>query len=262
MQHRHVQKGNLQPGRAYALRNRSEPELEEPFIKVTYLGTTHRDQARVKFETGKLAGLEEWVRTRHLACAWGNRKALSRDEERSARLRAVDAELWDPVYEEAVNAVMTASGEYTGFLRRWSTDSGSATRFWKRGGLDGSPLDDHAANFVDRNGEWQLSFETAIKACRAFAGAEPELVDLYLTDWEKRLTAEGWEPGNQHAHELLRKWAPSHALARSWSQEPRGSAAEQEIERLRKLVASAVHSLRTRGHESEAIRIERGLHGG
>jgi hypothetical protein len=56
-----------------------------------------------------------------------------------------------------------------------------------------------------------LSFATATRACQTFAAAEPDLVDLYLRDWEDRLRAEGFEPGNRHSDELLRKWAPAHA---------------------------------------------------
>jgi hypothetical protein len=31
------------------------------------------------------------------------------------------------------------------------------------------------------------TFATATRACQAFAAAEPDLVDLYLRDWEDRL---------------------------------------------------------------------------
>ncbi|MEU5852253.1 hypothetical protein [Saccharopolyspora shandongensis] len=42
-------------------------------------------QCRVHYEDGELQGLEEWVPTRLLACPWGERKALLRDEGRAAR---------------------------------------------------------------------------------------------------------------------------------------------------------------------------------
>jgi hypothetical protein len=88
--------------------------------------------------------------------------------------------------------VMTASGEYGGFLKSWTTDPAAAKRFWGRARLSGSPLDYDGVNFVDRNGQWHLSFATATCACQAFAAAEPDLVDLYLRDWEDRLRAEGF----------------------------------------------------------------------
>ncbi|MDE0572169.1 hypothetical protein ON058_01925 [Demequina sp. B12] len=86
-------------------------------------------------------------------------------------------------------------------------------------------------------------------------------MDLYLRGWEERLRAEGFDPGQQHAHELLREWAPSFALARSWSQEPRGFAAEHEVERLQRLVREAIGALRAAGEDHVASRIERGLRG-
>jgi len=172
-----------------------------------------------------------------------------------------DAELWDPVYEEAISEVMTASGEYGGFLKSWTTDPASAERFWSRARLSGSPLDHDGVNFVDRNGQWHLSFATATRACQAFAAAEPDLVDLCLRDWEDRLRAEGFEPGNRQSHELLRRWAPAHALARSWCAERQRTAAEQEVERLQRLVREAVRLLEAAGDDRGARRIERGLRG-
>jgi hypothetical protein len=86
-------------------------------------------------------------------------------------------------------------------------------------------------------------------------------VDLYLRDWEDRLRAEGFEPGNRHSHELLRRWAPAHALARSWCAEPRRAVAEQEVERLQRLVREAVRLLEAAGDVRGARRIERGLRG-
>lgn len=206
-------------------------------------------------------GREEWVQTRLLACALGERKAFLRDEEHAARLAAADDEAWDKVAEEAISAVMTASGEYIGFLRHWDTDAASAERYWARGRLDGTPFEADPANYEDRYGTWHLSFRTALKAAQAFAAAEPELVDLYLRGWEERLRAEDFESGGSHNHDLLREWAPSHALARAWSQEPRGSAAEKEVKRLRALVSTAVRYLREAGEDGKAGRIERGLHG-
>ncbi|WP_190814254.1 hypothetical protein [Saccharopolyspora pogona] len=75
------------------------------------------------------------------------------------------------------------------------------------------------------------------------------------------LRAEAFEPGGSHAHDLLREWAPHHALARAWTQEPRGHAAEHEVQRLRRLVTTAVRYLREAGEDSKAAKIERGLHG-
>lgn len=188
-----MRKDDLAKGKKYALRPK-DLGGDDPLVKVTFVGPVRGRQCRVRYEDGELKGLEEWVPTRLLACPWGERTALLRDEERAGRLAAADADVWDKVTEDAISSVMTASGEYGGFQRRWDTDAASAQRYWARAGLEGSPLDDHPANYRDRHGMWHLTFATALKASQAFAAVEPELVDLYLRGWEERLKAEGFEP--------------------------------------------------------------------
>jgi hypothetical protein len=68
---------------------------------------------------------------------------------------------------------MSASGEYGGFLKSWTTDSASAERFWSRAGLSGSPLDYDGVNFVDRHGQWHLSFATATGPVRRLPRPSP-----------------------------------------------------------------------------------------
>lgn len=184
-------KDDLVAGRPYALRRNGD---RRTLLKVTFRGTTYKRQAKVRFEDGELAGLEDWVTTRELVCPWGERKMMLRDEERAARLQAASSESWDRVYEDAISDVLTASGEETGSTRVWDTWEGRATRLWARAGLPGSPLEDDPSNYVDRFGGWHLSFETALKAAKAFAAREPDLVDLFISEWEDRLRAEGYEP--------------------------------------------------------------------
>lgn len=257
-----MKSADLVQQKQYAFRLKHTEPGSEPFVKITFLGPARSRKCRVRYEEGDLQGLDEWVPTRLVACPWGERKALLRDEERARAQEAANGRIWDAVTEEAISAVMTASGEYGGFSKRWTTDPASAQRYWSRGGLSGSPLDHDTLNFVDRHGEWHLSYDTAVFASQAFAAAEPELVDLYLRGWEERLKAEGFEPGNRHCHDLLREWAPSHALARSWSQRPQGEAAEQEAKRLRGLVQTAIRHLRESGNSRDAARLERALRGG
>lgn len=255
-----MRKDELTKGKKYALRPRGSGR-GDPFEKVTCVGPIRGRQCRVRYEDGELKDLEEWVDTRLLVCAWGERRDLVHDEECAVRLAATNKGAWDGVTEEAISFVMTASGEYTGFIRRWDTDAAAAERYWARAGLGGSPFDDDPSNYRDRHGTWHLSFGTALRVSQAFAAAEPELVDLYLRSWEEHLTAEGFEPGASSAHDLLREWAPSIALARAWAQVPRGHAAEKEIERLRNLVSTAARYLREAGADRRAGQIERGLHG-
>ena len=69
-------------GGEYALRARGkQAQTIEEFVKVRYLGRAHRDQVSIRHESGPLAGLEEWVRTRNLACDWSDRSAYLRDQE-------------------------------------------------------------------------------------------------------------------------------------------------------------------------------------
>jgi hypothetical protein len=257
-----MRKEDLVKGKNYALRPKGAgPGSGDSFVKVVFLGLTHSRQCKVRFDSGELEGLEDWVVTRDLACRWGERRALVRDEERAAKMAAEDEGVWDEVTEEAISTVMEASGEYTGFGRVWSDDPVTAQRYWDRGGLTGTPLEYDPVNYRDRFGAWNLSYATALKAAQSFAAAESELVDLYLRGIEEELKAEGFEPGNRFSHDLLRKWAPSHALVRAWSQVPRGIAAENEITRLRSVVSQAVRFLRDAGEERKADQIERGLHG-
>lgn len=257
-----MRKVDLVKGKNYALRPKGAgPGSSDCFVKVVFLGLTHGRQCKVLFDSGELAGLEDWVVTRDLACRWGERKALIRDEERWARIEAATDEMWDEVIEEAISAVMEASGEQYAIRRYWADDPTSAQRYWDRAKLHGTPLEYDPLNYEDRDGTWHFSFATALKAAQAFAAAEPELVDLYLRSIEEELKAEGFVPGMRHRHDLLRKYAPSHALVRAWSQAPRGIAAENETTRLRAVVSQAVRFLREAGEGRKADQIERGLHG-
>ena len=104
--------------------------------------------------------LDEWVRTPQIVCPKGQRSALP-GHQLSGAVDAADAKVCNEVVEGASDLVMNASGEYGGFLRRWDTDPASASRFWSRARLDGSPLRDQSVHFADRHGLWHLSFQTA-----------------------------------------------------------------------------------------------------
>lgn len=58
---------------------------------------------------------------------------------------------------------------------------------------------------------------------------------------------------------MLRQWAPAHALARSWSQQPLGLAAEQEVKRLRAVIAGSIALLRRYELKWEAGSLEKEL---
>lgn len=254
-----MRRDDLVAGRAYALRRNG---ARGALVKVSFRGTTYKRQAKVRFEDGELAGLEDWVTTRELVCPWGERKAMLRDEERAARLQTASSESWDRVYEDAVSDVLTASGEENGFTGIWDTSEGRATRLWARAGLPGSPLEYDPNNYIDRYGGWHLSFETALQAAKDFAAREPDLVELFVSEWEDRMKSEGYAPGMRYVHSVLRQFAPRWALARSWMTEPARTADQKEIVRLQQLVRQAAHVLETAGLPNDAAKLQRALVGG
>lgn len=256
-----MQQSELVIGRGYAYRASGRRD-DLDFVKVKVLGPFRGARGRIQYQEGGLAGLAEWVRTVQIVCRWGDRKAFIRDTQQAQRLAAADARVWDNVIAEAIDSVITASGEFNGFLRRWDTDPAPAMRLWSRGHLEGSPLEFDPMNFADRSGVWHLSFTTAEKASQAFAAAEPDLVELYLRRWEDRLKAQGFQPGIRHAHDVLRQWAPQIALARSWTQSQAVKTLDDEVQRLQRVVNEAIGLLRRAGDERGAARIERALGGG
>ncbi|WP_240372872.1 hypothetical protein [Brevibacterium zhoupengii] len=133
-----MKRDDLKQGKTYALRPKRSGR-GGPLIKVTFVGAVHGRQCKISHEEGDLEGLEEWIQTRQLACAWGEQKALLCDEERSARLAASDEDVRGRITEETISAVMTASREDGGFAEHWDTNEAPAERYWGRCRLNGTP---------------------------------------------------------------------------------------------------------------------------
>ncbi|HEX5493461.1 MAG TPA: hypothetical protein VFX70_02655 [Mycobacteriales bacterium] len=167
---------------------------------------------------------------------------------------------YDSVVADAISEVLTATGEEGGFISTWSLDPDKARRLWDRAGLEGEP-DDHPLAFIDRKGVPHVPYETTLSFAQAFAAAEPESVLLHIQEWEDRLRAEGYEPGNRHSHEFLRTKRPAHVLARQWAGRAEVTMLQEENDRLRRLVHQAILALTHAGDESAARRIGRGLRG-
>ncbi len=75
----------LETGRTYAFREKRS--TTSPLLKVKLLDKVGRKgKLKVRFEDGPHPGLEEYVGTRQIVCAWGDRRTILRDEEREARL--------------------------------------------------------------------------------------------------------------------------------------------------------------------------------
>ncbi|HUY49802.1 MAG TPA: hypothetical protein VMV92_29485 [Streptosporangiaceae bacterium] len=186
-----------------------------PLQKVTFIGPARAGKAKIRYDDGELDGLQEWVPTRTLLSPWADRARFLRDESRWAALQQAAARDYDKVVEEAISTVFEATGDETGFIRVWTVDPDRARRLWRRAGLTGEPDQDPLA-YTDRRGQMNLPYETALRFARAFAAAEPEPCIHYIQEWEDRLRAEGYEPGQRSSHSFLRGLRPAHALGASF----------------------------------------------
>lgn len=217
----------LVPGHDYAQR----PRHRDPacaLMQMRFVGPARAGKAKIRHCGGELAGLEEWVPTRTLLCPWPERSRFLRDETRRAALEEAAARDHDPVVEEAISTVFEATGDETGFTRIWSVNPERAGQLWRRAGLDGTP-DQHPLAYTDRHGQLNLPYETALMFAQTFAAAEPEPCIHYIQEWEDRLRAEGYQPGQRHRHSALRDMLPAHALVREWAR-----AGELDLLRKRK----------------------------
>jgi hypothetical protein len=200
------------------------------------------------------------VRTRSLMCPWADRRTFLRDESRQAALQHAAARNHDPVVEEAISAVFEATGDENSFVRVWTVSPERARRLWRRAGLPGMP-DHHPLAHTDSRGQMNLPYETALEFARAFAAAEPEPCIHYIQEWEDRLRAEGYEPGQRYRHSFLRELRPAHALVREWTRAGDLGLLREENTRLRRLLTEGITTLRQAGHEQQATRLDRALHG-
>ena len=250
---------DLVKGRDYA--QRAKPaDASCPLHKVTFIGQAKAGKAKVRHADGDLGGLEEWVPTRTMMVRWGQRQAFLRDESRWNALQQAATRDYDPVVEEAISTVFEATGDETGFIRVWSVEPQRAQRLWRRAGLPGRP-DSHPFAYTDRHGQLNLPWETALQFAQAFAAAEPESCIHYIQEWEDRLRAEGYQPGNRLSHTLLRQMKPAHALVREWTHHGELELLRAENARLRQLLEQALGTLRRAGDEQSANRLDRALQG-
>ena len=250
---------DLVKGRDYA--QRAKPtDASCPLHKVTFIGPAKAGKAKVRHADGDLDGLEEWVPTRTMMAPWGQRQAFLRDESRWNALQQAATRDYDPVVEEAISTVFEATGDETGFIRVWSVEPQRAQRLWRRAGLAGGP-GRHPLAYTDRHGRLNLPWETALQFAQAFAAAEPESCIHYIQEWEDRLRAEGYQPGNRLSHTFLRQMKPAHALVREWTHQGELELLRAENTRLHQLLEQALAALRRVGDEPSANRLGRALQG-
>lgn len=136
-----------------------------------------------------------------------------------------------------------------------------SSRIEERFGLE--PLDRlPPAGFTDREGFLNLPFQAAEQVAKMMAEREPHSVLLYLQGHEEGLLAMGYQPGQRTAHDILRSYQPSFALARQWSGlRSEAELLTREIDRLRQLVNTGIRMLKESGADTEARRLERALFG-
>jgi len=248
-------------GHRYAFREKRT--VGEPFLKVKLLEVVGRGgRVKVEYEDGPHPGLTEYVHTRQLVIAWGERQAYLKDEQRHEQLKKTAAEFNDKAIATAVEAILESTGEDDACLMGdGMTISRSALqRLLDRCGIDTDPLRLHGHAFVDRFGQIHLPPQAAEVIARAFAAAEPEIVLMHLHDQEEELKARGYDPGERIYHRFLREYQPGHALARQWAgMEREAEELRKEIGRLRGLIAMAARDLKEAGAEQKSWRLQRAL---
>jgi hypothetical protein len=106
-----MESSELEVGRSYAYR--AKRATDSPMLRVNLIDFVGRKgKLKVRFENGPHPGLEEYVRSRQLVCAWGQRRTVLRDEESVARLREYVSRLGaaERALIEAASAVLASSG--------------------------------------------------------------------------------------------------------------------------------------------------------
>jgi len=251
-------------GRRYGMRLKVSPG--EPLIEVKHLEKVGR-KGHVKIEHfgGETPGLSEYVKTRQLIVAWGERKAFLRDEERLDRTERASAKEGTQARRDATETIRFATGEPEAGLLNCALLSMSleaAEQIAARAKMTEPLVGLHPAAFVNRFGAPYLPYDGAEKLAMAFAAAEPETVLLFIQDQEAEYKARGNEPGSRYLHDILREKSGGFALARQWAgHEQEVDGLQEEIDRLRSLVSMAAYDLERAGAEREAKRLRRALKG-
>lgn len=260
-----MESGTLEIGRLYAYRENVRAKSE--MLKVKLIAKVGRGgKVKIRFEDGPHPGLEEYVRTANLIVAWGDRKAVLRDEERARQIDEYSRKTRsDHAIVEAASSILESSGEQSAgaAIGGLSMPEAELERIMRRAGLNGEPTTLHHLAFRSRRGDVQMPLDGAETLARAFAAAEPETVLMYLDDRETSLKHQGYHPGDRFVHDLLRDYMPGWAVARQWAGfDQEVEQLKKEIGRLRQLVSNAAYDLRDAGAESKSRRLLRALDGG
>ena len=164
-------------GRSYAYREKRGPDT--PMFKVKLLDKVGRKgKIKVRFEDGPHPGLEEYISTRQVVCAWVQRNAVIRDEQRDAQLEEYSAGLRDKAVSEAASAVLFSTGEPGAYVGETVTamSEDELQRILDRAGLKTPPTELHRLGYRDRYGQVNLPLDAMVLVAKAFAAAEPQTV--------------------------------------------------------------------------------------
>lgn len=236
-----------------------------PLLKVVLVAKVGRKgKVKIRFDDGPHPGLEEYVTTRQLVSTWGERKAVLRDEERTARLLGHARAAADKAVAGAASAVLESTGEPGAYVAELVTSmhEDELQRICDRAGIDITPADLHPLGFRDRRRNVHLPLDGMVRLAQAFAAAEPNTVTLYLDGEEEELRLKGNMPGERWYHQYLREQGPAFALARRWAGlQQEADPLRQEIGRLRTLVSRAAGDLSAAGQDIKARRLLRALEG-
>ena len=259
-----MQSSEIAIGNRYGMR--LKVSIGEPLTEVKVIEKVGRKgHIKVRHLAGETPGLEEYVKTRQIIVAWGERKAFLRDEERLRRAEQASDKEVDRARADATEAVLFSTGDPAAGLMSHgmlSMSLESVQQIAERAGLTEPVTGLHPVAFIDRFGALHLPYEGAEKLARAFAAAEPETVLLYIQDQEAEYKARGYEPGERFWHDYLREKTAGYALARHWAgHEQEIEQLQKELERLRSLVSMAAYDLERAEADHEARRLRRALKG-
>lgn len=234
-------------------------------LKVKLLERVGRKgKGKIRFEDEPHPGLEEYISTRQVVCAWGQRQGVLRDEERQDRLDEFSAGVRDGALTEAAEAVLTSTAETGAYCGETgiSMAENELQRILDRAGGTEAPTALHHLGYRDRHGDVHLPLDAVVAVAKAFAAAEPRTVVEYLDDLEEELRIKGRVPGDRWYHDYLREPSPGHAIARQRAGlEQEAEMLRQEIARLRILLSRAAHDLKDAGKERKANALLRALEG-
>jgi hypothetical protein len=248
-------------GQSYAYREKRG--TDQSMLKVNLLEKIGR-KGKIRFDTGQHPGLDEYVETRQVVCAWGERAAVRRDEKRAVEFAEHANRTRDGALATTACAVLGSTGEPGAWVKGTGSSMSEAQlqRIIDRAGLKTEPAQRHRLAFRDRDGYVHLPLDAVVTLARAFAAAEPEIVVDYLDDTEEEYRIRGMQPGERFYRGHRRELSPSHAIARQWEGfEQKAKMLRKEIARLRTLVYRASRDLGEAGQERNAKALERALDG-